>query len=380
MPSTSRLTVMPLRTDRSRPAVVLCIALVAAVTFLSLYISAAIALTVPLTSLINLLGLAAAITLWFLPRTALKIVSGALLAAIAVLQIALSFDLLAICLLTIVGALALLHRSSGLLYLGTGVVALMTGWSGIRLSLNGNLVPRLFTEAVPGIDLNLPPLLASWAVVGVALVFLSIGVWRCALRLDVLAVAALVAAASYLAASILGYVSMGLPPLLATLYPSTYEFDDESLAMMSTTIDLLTTRGKDLILGAIFPIVLGIVGIVRLVQQPSHGLHGRQRPEMSMSVTVLTGVALILPAAGLLLLALVGDNNPLQLMLPLVINLGALVLWGIAAIAWWRETAYIRFERTPSGDVARVDLVVTLILAATPFLLALLAIVFEFIP
>src|SRR5699024_4902551 len=72
MHSTLQPTGMPLARPRSRTGLVACVVLVAAVTFLSLYISAAIFLSVALTSLINLIGLAAAIALWTLPRKWLR--------------------------------------------------------------------------------------------------------------------------------------------------------------------------------------------------------------------------------------------------------------------------------------------------------------------
>ena len=58
------------------------------------------------------------------------------------------------------------------LYVATGLVALISGWSGITLSLNRTLVPQLFTDAVPDLDLNTPPLIASCTIALVALVFL----------------------------------------------------------------------------------------------------------------------------------------------------------------------------------------------------------------
>src|SRR5699024_11871643 len=61
------------------------------------------------------------------------------------------------------------------------------GWSGITLSLNRTLVPQLFTDAVPDLDLNTPTLIASCTIALVALVFLGIGIWRFALHIDVLA-------------------------------------------------------------------------------------------------------------------------------------------------------------------------------------------------
>src|SRR5699024_6794020 len=73
MHSTLQPTGMPLARPRSRTGLVACVVLVAAVTFLSLYLSAAIFLSVALTSLINLIGLAAAIALWTLPRKWLRI-------------------------------------------------------------------------------------------------------------------------------------------------------------------------------------------------------------------------------------------------------------------------------------------------------------------
>src|SRR5690625_1634320 len=95
MHSTLQPTGMPLARPRSRTGLVACVVLVAAVTFLSLYISAAISLSVALTSLINLIGLAAAIALWTLPRKWLRITAMVVLGAIVALQLWLGFDLLA---------------------------------------------------------------------------------------------------------------------------------------------------------------------------------------------------------------------------------------------------------------------------------------------
>src|SRR5690625_7837849 len=107
MHSTLQPSCMPLARPRSCSVLVASVVHVEAVTFLSLYISAAIFLSVALTSLINLIVLAAAIALWTLPRKWLRITAMVVLGAIVALQLWLGFDLLAFCLLSIVGALGL---------------------------------------------------------------------------------------------------------------------------------------------------------------------------------------------------------------------------------------------------------------------------------
>ena len=380
MHSTLQPTGMPLARPRSRTGLVACVVLVAAVTFLSLYISAAIFLSVALTSLINLIGLAAAIALWTLPRKWLRITAMVVLGAIVALQLWLGFDLLAFCLLSIVGAMGLRRFKTWWLYVATGLVALISGWSGITLSLNRTLVPQLFTDAVPDLDLNTPPLIASCTIALVALVFLGIGIWRFALHIDVLAVALFVAAGAHLAGAVLSFYAIGLPMMLAELFPHVYEFDEESYSMASAGLSFLAMRSKDIVIGALFPIVLGIAGIVRLARQPSFSLRGAPRFEASVEVAALTALALLLPGGGLLLLAFIGDNNPLQLLLPVLIDLGGLVLWGIAVFAWWRHMDVAREEYSPGGELTRTNLVVTLLLAATPLILAALNLGFAAIP
>src|SRR5699024_9198395 len=164
MHSTLQPTGMPLARPRSRTGLVACVVLVAAVTFLSLYISVAIFLSAALTSLINLIGLAAAIALWTRPRQWLRITAMVVLGVIVGLRLWLGFDLLAFCLLSIVGAMGLRRFKTWWLDVATGLVALISGWSGITLSLSRPLAPQLFTGAVPDLDLITTTLLDSCTI------------------------------------------------------------------------------------------------------------------------------------------------------------------------------------------------------------------------
>lgn len=370
----------PATRPRSRIGFAACVALVVATAFLSLYISAAIFLTVALTSLINVVGLAAAITVWVLPWKWMRIAALALLGAIVALQFGLGFDLLAFALLSIVGAMALTRFRASWLYIATGLITLTTGWSGITLALNRNLVPQLFTEMVPALDLNMPPLLASYTITIVALVFLGIGAWRLALLVDVFAIALFIAAAAHLVGAVLSFYALSVPMLLAEVFPTVYEFHEDSYAMMNSAISMVSMRAKDVIIGVLFPLALGIAGLVRIARQPRFALRGTPTMSASPVVAALTAVALLLPASGLLFLAFLSDLNPLQLFLPWVIDLGGLLLWIVAVIAWMLHTAPARAEYVPGGDLARTDLVVTLVLAATPLILPVLDIGFAFIP
>lgn len=356
------------------------VVLVVAIVFLSLYISASIFLSVALTSLINVVGLVAALALWRIPRRALFIADAVLLGAIMILQVAVGFDLLALCLLGIVGVLALTRWQSAWLYLATGLVVVTAGWTGVTMGLNQNLVPRLFTEAVPGISLHLPPLVASLVMIAVALGLLTVGTWRVALRLDFFALALFVAAVAHLAAGVLGFVAMSLPSMLAEALPAVYSYDDESLAHLSVMISTLRMNAKGVMMAGIIPLALVIASIVRLARQPTFALRGAPTLPSSPRVALLTGVALAVPGLQILLLSLLGDDNPLQLVLPFTIDGSSLVLWIIAVVVWWGHTPLVRAGYAPGGDLTRSDRAATLLLAAAPGLLAVLDLGLTFIP
>lgn len=303
-----------------------------------------------------------------------------MLGLIALVLYAVGLDLISFCLAGIVGTLALRRYTRGWLYLVTGFVVLASGWSSVIMARNEGLVPRLFSEAVPGIDLHLPVLVLGLAMMAAGLVFLAAGTWKFALHIDVLAIALFVAAAAHLAAGLLGIVSMTLPKMLADLLPGVYSFDEDSYAMTSTMLSTLQLSSKALIMGALIPLALVIAGVVRLVRQPSVSYRGAPLQPTSALVAALTAVALAVPGVLVLVLALSGDDNPLQVILPFVIDGLALVLWIIAVIVWWRHTDVVRSRHAPGGDVTSTDLVVTLVLAAAPGILAVFEIALAFIP
>lgn len=370
----------PVTHPRSRIGFAVYTVLLVAASFLSLYISASIFLSVAVTSLLNVIGVAAAYGLWLLPRKGLRITAMVILGAIVVLEYSLGFDAFAFCLLTIVGALALMRFQATWLYFATGAVALLTGNSGITMSRNENLVPRLFTEAVPAIDLHAPSMLASVLMTLAAMVLLSVGTWRVAQRLDVLAVALIVAAGANMAAAYLGFVSPVVTMLLGQAFPDIYEFDPESASMTGSMLPMLTMRAKDIIIGILTPIGMIIIGIVRLVRQRNAPRRGRLHLDTSPIVTALTAVALGVPTVVMLAFVFVDIYNPVHLVMPLLIDLGAFVLWVIAVIAWWLHTSPARAQYAPCNALTRADLIVTLVLASTPMIIAALDVAFAFIP
>lgn len=377
----SRLAVRPAVADLLPPRRhVVHVVVVAAIVFLSLYISAAIFLSVAVTSLLNVIGLVAALLVWRLPRGAIQIADAVVLGAIMLLQMAVGFDLLALCLASIVGVLALTRWQAAWLYLLTGVIVVIVGTSSTTMNLNGGLVPRLFTEAVPGINLHFPPLVASLVMALAGLGLLAVGTWRVALRLDIFALALFVAAAAHLAAGVLGFMATMLPPLLAEMFPGVYAFDQDSLAMKSIMLTTARMGTKGIVMGALIPLALVTWAAVRLLRQPSFGLRGAPMQASSSSLAMLTGLALAVPGLQILVLSRLADNNPLQLLLPFVIDGSALLLWALAVVAWWRHTPMVREMYAPGGDLTRQDLAATLFLAATPGLLAIFDLGLNFIP
>lgn len=359
---------------------VLHLVLVAAISALLLYVAAAILVDVPISSVLTVIGLAAALLLWRLPRGVLLIADAVVLGLVALVLYFAGLDLISWCLAGIVGTLALRRYTRGWLYLVTGFVVLASGWSSVTMALNEGLVPRLITEAVPGLDLHLPVLGLGLLMMAVALGFLTAGTWKFALHIDVLALALFVAAAAHLAAGVLGFMSMSLPMMLADLLPNVYSFDEESHAMTSSMIATLQMSSKGLIMGALIPLALGVAGVVRLVRQPSLALRGAPLQPTSVIVAALTAVALAVPGLLILVLSLAGDDNPLQILLPFVIDGVGLALWIVAVIAWWRHTDVVRSRYAPGGDMTGTDLAVTLALAAAPGLLALFDVGLAFVP
>lgn len=354
--------------------------LAAVMSVLLLYVAAAIVLSAPLAALLTVIGLAAALVLWRLPRGVLLIADAVVLGLVALALFSAGLDLIAFCLAGIVGTLALRRYSRGWLYLVTGFVVWASGWSSVTVALNEGLVPRLFTEAVPALDLHLPVMLSGLLMLGVGTLFLAVGTWKLALHLDVLALALFVAAAAHLAAGVLGFASMSLPMMLADLLPTVYSFDEESYAMTSSMIAMLQLSSKGLIMGALIPLALVVAGVVRLVRQPSRSFRGAPLQPTSLLVATLTGVALAVPGLLILVLGLSGDDNPLQVILPFVIDGVGLALWIVAVIAWWRHTDVVRLRYAPGGDMTGTDLVVTLALAGAPGLLAAFDIALAFLP
>ncbi|ASK66177.1 hypothetical protein CFK39_10540 [Brachybacterium avium] len=354
--------------------------LAAVLSALLLYVAAVILLDVPISSVLTVIGLAAALLLWRLPRGGLLIADAVVLSLVGLVLYLAGLDLITFCLAGIVGALALRRYTRGWLYLATGAVALASGSSSITMALNEGLVPRLFTEAVPWINLHLPVLVLGLVMTGIALVFLAVGTWKLALHLDVLALALLVAAAAHLAAGVLGFVSMNLPMMLAELFPNVYSFDEDSLAMTSSMIAMLQMNSKAVLMGALIPLAAVVAAIVRLARQPRISLRGAPLEPTSMLVAGLTAVTLAVPGLLLLVLSRIGDDNPGQIILPFVIDGAGLALWIVAVIAWWRHTEVVRDQYAPGGDMTSTDLAVTLLLAAAPGLLAVLGIALEFIP
>lgn len=365
---------------RPHPGKVLHLVLVAAISALLLYVAAAILVDVPISSVLTVIGLAAALLLWRLPRGVLLIADAVVLGLVALVLYVAGLDLISWCLAGIVGTLALRRYTRGWLYLVTGFVVLASGWSSVTMALNEGLVPRLITEAVPELDLHLPVLGLGLLMMAVALGFLTAGTWKFALHIDVLALALFVAAAAHLAAGVLGFMSMSLPMMLADLLPNVYSFDEESHAMTSSMIATLQMSSKGLIMGALIPLALGVAGVVRLVRQPSLAPRGAPLQPTSVIVAALTAVALAVPGFLILVLSLAGDDNPLQILLPFVIDGVGLALWIVAVIAWWRHTDVVRSRYAPGGDMTGTDLAVTLALAAAPGLLALLDLGLAFVP
>lgn len=356
------------------------LALVGVISMLLVYVAASIVLTVPLPALLTLLGLAGALLLWRLPRGALQIADAVALGLIAVVLYAAGLDLVSYYLAGIVGTLALRRHARGWLYLVTGAVVLASGWSSVTMAWNEGLVPRLFTEAVPWLDLHLPVLTGGFAMIAVGLVFLTTGTWKMALRIDLLALALLLAAVMHVTAAVLGFMSSSLPMILADVYPGTYSYEDDSYATASGMISVLQMSSKGLIMGALIPLALVVAAVVRLVRQPSITPRGIPLQPTSLTVATLTGLALVVPGFLILVLGLTGDDSPLQLILPFVIDGAGLLLWAVAVVAWWRNTDALRSIYAPGGDVTRTDLVVTLLLAAAPGLLAMFDIALVFIP
>ncbi|MGY5766553.1 hypothetical protein ACXET9_15305 [Brachybacterium sp. DNPG3] len=354
--------------------------LVVAVSILLLVVAAGISLAAPLSTLLTLIGLVAALLLRHLPRTGLQIAAGVVVGAVAAIEWAAGIEIISFSLAVIVGANALLRWPRGWLYVVTGALTVMVGNSTAVTANNEGFWPRLITEAVPGIDLHLPVLLLGLVILVIGLGLLAIGTWRAALHLDVLAIALFVAAIAHLAASYLGLMAMQLPMLLAELLPGVYSFDEESLAMKAVMIQTLQMNGKGIVQGLLIPLVMIILAAVRLLRQRGFAIGSAPLQPTSTAVAVLTGVALAVPGLLILILGLAGDDDLVQIILPFIIDGLAFVLWLVAVVAWWRHTALVRELRAPGGDVTAADLGLTLVLACVPALLAAFDVALAFIP
>lgn len=365
---------------RPRSGHPLHLVLAGVISVLLLYVAAAILPGAPLGALLTVIGLVAALALWRLPRRALLIADAAVLALIALLLATAGLELIAFCLAGIVGTLALRRHPRGWLHVVTGAVVLVSGQAGVTAALNGALVPELFTEAVPWLDLHLPVLVLGLLMMAGGAWLLAIGAWKLALRLDVLAIALVVAAAAHVTAGVLGFVSLTLPMMLAEMLPGIYEFDEDSLQMTSSMIATLQLGTRSLVMGALIPLALVIMAIARLLRQPRITPHGAPLQPTSVVVAVLTGIALAVPGALILVLALSDADSPLQIALPFVIDIVGFILWIVAVIAWWRHSELVRIDHAPGGDMTSTDLVVTLVLAAVPGLLAVFDIALAFVP
>lgn len=95
---------------------------------------------------------------------------------------------------------------------------------------------------------------------------------------------------------------------------------------------------------------------------------------MHLALVGVSSMLLVYIAASIVL------TVPLAELLTLLGLAGALLLWAVAVVAWWRNTDALRSVYAPGGDVTRTDLVVTLLLAAAPGLLAMFDIALVFIP
>ncbi|WP_068401791.1 hypothetical protein [Kribbia dieselivorans] len=354
--------------------------LAAAMAGLCLYIAAAILIDVPVSSLLTVIGVAAALMLWRLPSGARQIADAVVLGLVVIALYTTGLDLLSILLVGMVGALALTRSAPAWLLLATGVVGVAAGWSSITVAMNRMLVPRLIVESVPGIDLHLPVMLLGLLTVAISVGLVAVATWRFALRIDLLAIALFVAAGSHFVAGLLGLVSVTVPMLLADLFPGVYSFDEESAAGYSAMFTVLAMRQADIFMIAVAPLVFGVAAIVRLVRQPTFALRGVALRPTSVTVAGLTALALAVPGALMVALALMDANNPLQVALPFVIDGVALLLWVIAAVAWWHHMAPVREKHAPGGDVTTTDLAVTLVLAAAPGLLAVFDLALAFVP
>lgn len=355
--------------------------LVAAISALTLYIAASVVLGTPLAAVLAVIGLVAALLLFRLPGRVLMIADAVVLGAIVVLFYSVGQGLVAFCLAGIVGALALRRHSRGWLYLLTGFVVLSAGWSSVTMALNKGLVPLLITEAMPSwINLHLPVMVLGLLMVVVGLGYLAVGLWKLALHVDVMALGLFIAAGAHVAAGLLGFVSMGLAQMLADIYPHLYSFDENSAAMTSSVLSMLQMGTKSVVMGALIPLGLVILAVVRLVRQFGTTRHGAPLQPTSWLVTGLTAAALVVPGALILVLSRLADQNPLQVVLPFMIDGAGLALWAIAVVAWWRHSEEVRFRHAPGSDMTSTDLGVTLLLAASPGLLALFDVALTLIP
>lgn len=92
---------------RPQPGKPLHLVLAAAMSVLLTYVAAAIVIDVPISSLLTVIGLAAALLLWRLPRGALLIADAMVLGLVVLVLYVVGLDLVSYCLAGIVGTLGL---------------------------------------------------------------------------------------------------------------------------------------------------------------------------------------------------------------------------------------------------------------------------------
>lgn len=354
--------------------------LAVATALTSLYSTAAIATTVPLTALLNVLAVVSAIVVWKVPGIAGRIAVGAVIACVVAVEMWLGFGALWFWILTITAATAAGRYPHPGVFVGAGCMGIWSASHVFTLVQNRNLVPELYVEAVPWLDFYLPLILLSTIMVVLSLVVAAVGVWDLAMCVDLLTVALLVAAGSHVVAAVIGFFSLALPDLLATIAPDVYTLDQGSVTILSSLFGMLGMRGKQIVTGALVPLGLGVAGIVRRMRRlgarPAPLLHHSS----SKPVAVMTAVAASTPCLAMLPLSFVGGDNLLQLIAPPLIDLLGLALWVIAAVLWWAHTRDIRRNGSPGWAVPLMDVMSTLVLASTPAIIALFNMAVAFIP
>lgn len=331
-------------------------------SILLLYIAASIFLGVPLSGLLTVIGLVFVFVALRTRKRALGITALVIVGIVAAVLVWAGLELIALYFGAMIATGALARCARGWLYLVSGMLLLMCGQSTLFLGLNEGLVPPLIMEALPNINLHLPVVVMAVVVLVGGIIFFGTGVWKALLRLDVLAVPLLFAAGAHVAAAYFGFMAMGVSSLESTP-------DGETLSTYLMMFELIGTRGSDLIKGALVPVVLVVIALVRLARQPRTAYIDPYRQPMPVGFGVLTGIALAVPGVLILILGLADANSGAQL-LSLVIDPLAFVLWLVAVVVWWRDTSPTRSNRAPGRALTDTYLAVTLLLASAPGVLA----------